>query len=118
MQRTPVVFIHLIHLIHRRDTHIRKDEGARLERPASVAEVVFDGGGCETRGCRGLAARVDSARSQSDDVTQHLGLCNTRVTHEEHMNVASEVGAVGKSLHDTAEEDKRDGFLDFFVAVD
>ena len=118
VQRAPVLFLHLVHLIDGGDPHIRENQRTGLERPPPVAELVLDRRRRQTGGCRRLAARVDPAGREFHDVPQDLTLCDTRVADQQDVNVAAETGAVRHILRDTAEELERDRLLHVVGTVD
>ncbi len=118
MERAPVLFCHLVHLVDGRDPHIRQDQRTGLERPPAVAELVLDRRRRQPGGGRRLAARVDPAGREFHDVAQDLALCDTRVAHQEDVDVATETGAVRHILCYTAEELERDRLLHVVGPVD
>ena len=116
-RNAPVCVVHLVKLVDEAHTLVRQHERAALQRPLAGHWVTAHTG-CETD-CRGaLPGGKHRTGGGLFHVLEELGLGRTRVTQQEHVNVATDAVLAPDILGHAAEQAQRDGRLDILMPVD
>ena len=112
-----VTLVHLVELIDAADAVVGEDKGTTLEYDFAGVLVLDDGSG-ETNARRTLAGRVDASGRERRDMLQELRLCDTRVTHEECVELTANLHAVLHVLGHATNHEQKQGLLDLLHAED
>lgn len=113
----PVNIGHFVEFIYADDTSIREDHGASFQPPFSSFTV-----GChsssETDAGTSSAGSGDREWRNVQYEAKHLRFGGGRVSNHEHVDVTTNMSAVGKVLFSTTEKKEEYRLLDIIVATD
>ena len=94
MNVRPVTFVHLVELINAANACVGKYQSTALKNKfARHLITVHRSCKTDTRGT--LSSSVNASGSKRTDVFEQLRFSNTGISHQEHVNVASNLHAVG-----------------------